>query len=179
MASVRGSNTLAKFGPLRSDVRVVRVFRREHYRCIRRDASRLRTPEISLRSSPVEAAASSARFQRLPTWHAPLMLIRPTRITRTELAARIASLDFRRSMSACSAGRRPAEHIGNAHFAGCRLAAIPKVVARCRLAARTPGRSQCAAGKLSQRFTASTSVFAFSVCEPARRFLPCDGCSSN
>lgn len=51
-------------------------------------ASRLRTPEIALRSDPAAAAASSTRCRRLPAWHAPPALIRPARITRHELAAR-------------------------------------------------------------------------------------------
>src|SRR5688572_24796906 len=70
-------------------------------------ASRRCTPEISLRSYPVGAAASSAHFHRPPARHAPSELIRATQIARTELAARNRSVRFQALVSACPAGRRP------------------------------------------------------------------------
>ncbi len=63
------------------------IVRSEHCPCIRLAASRLRTPEISLRSCSIEAAASNAPFQRPPARQAPPELVRPTRIAQTELAA--------------------------------------------------------------------------------------------
>ena len=56
-----------------------------------------------------------------------------------------------------------------------RVTANSNVVTWCQLRARTPGRPHRAAGKRPQRFLASTSVFASSLCELAGRFLPCDG----
>lgn len=66
----------------------------------------LRTPEISLRSYPRVTAARSARFERQPAWQAPFDVIHSPWITRNERAARVAPLDFKRSESACFAGRR-------------------------------------------------------------------------
>jgi hypothetical protein len=76
------------------------------------------------------------------------------------------------------AGRRPAEHTGHAHCYAdaANSQQLQTSSADAGLWARTPGRFQCVAGKRPQRFLASTSVLAFSLCKLAGRFLPCDGC---
>jgi hypothetical protein len=77
-------------------------------------ASRLRTPEIALRSYPAAAAASRTRCRRLPAWHAPPPLIRPARITRHELAARNRCARFQAIRVGVLRRSAPTEHIGNA-----------------------------------------------------------------
>jgi hypothetical protein len=83
----------------------------KHRRGIRPAASRRCTPEISLRSCPIAAAASSTRFQRLPARQAPSQLIRPTRIAGRELAdgksLRSISGDSCRRTGRSTAGRTP------------------------------------------------------------------------
>jgi hypothetical protein len=50
--------------------------------------------EIVRISRPVAIAASSTRFRRLQSWHAPSRAVPRPRITRTELAAQIDATDF-------------------------------------------------------------------------------------
>lgn len=68
--------------------------------------SRFARRKTSLRSHPRVTAARSARFERQPAWQAPFDVIHSPWITRNERAARVAPLDFKRSESACFAGRR-------------------------------------------------------------------------
>ena len=78
----------------------------EHRRCVRPTASRRCTPEISLCSCPFEAAASSAKSQRLPARQAPSALIPPTRIAGHELASWNRFVRFQVMHVGVRAGRR-------------------------------------------------------------------------
>ena len=81
-------------------------------------ASRLRTPEVSLRSCSAATAASSGRLERLQVRHEPPPAIRPPRIARSELAAtnRSARLQailigvLRRSAAPAQTGNAPAQN---------------------------------------------------------------------
>jgi hypothetical protein len=142
----------------------------EHTRCVRPAASRRCTPEISLCSCPFETAASSTRSQRPQPRHAPSRLIRPPWIAGDELASENRFVRFQATHVGVRAGRRSAEHNGNAHLA----VRLPRIITAITMSSPDAGcgrvrqgRSHGAAGKRPQRFLASTCVLAFSLCELA------------
>jgi len=91
------------------EVRLPPDFTTKFARHARLSASRLRLPEIALRSYSVDAATSSRFLARLPSRHAPAPLTQTPRIARHELAAtnrsdRFQAIDVGRLRR--SAGRR-------------------------------------------------------------------------
>src|SRR5688572_1445945 len=103
----------------------------DHIRLLRRGragqrASRLRMPEVSLRSYSAAPAASKTFLGRLPSRHAPTLLIPASRIARYELTARNRSARLQaigvgmlRRSARCPHGRDESAYCGE-----CRIRSV-------------------------------------------------------
>jgi hypothetical protein len=143
-------------------------------------AGNLTLPLLPCRIRRAQALACAARDRRSPE----IAHAKSVRATRdiTDRGARTRAGESLRSISGGSCRRTRRSAAGRTHRQRSLLpdaVANSKVVGWWRSWARTPGRSHGAAGKLAQRFPASTPAFAVSLCELAGRFLPCDGCRSS
>jgi hypothetical protein len=95
--------------------------------------------DIGLRSRPAAPASSSAFLDRLPSWHAPTVMTRRPRITRSELAAR--NRCGQCPASHCDAGLRTAASLGDTSDGGCllRIVGIERFLRSVRLQADRGG----------------------------------------